>query len=244
MHLSRQHTWWSLRCSWSIAYRQCSNYIFILDLTPGFSGLGKDNYKTRRKAFKFWDSMRLILETWRFVWHHWGQVMPYVIQFSQWMVCCLFSIQPLPKPMLIYCQLHHLEQTLVKLESRYNLLSSGKWCWECCLQNFHHVVYTLDMLKNQITSCTITFLNLRRCVCIIWWYDWFDIKNGMDLKDIGFSIYSKSHEICTQFVNLLWFILLWLWCRFPVDFHDVFIHVLQVTSLASVSHGMILVDVK
>ena len=35
-HLSRQ---WSLRCSWSIACRGCSNYIFILDFTPGFNGL-------------------------------------------------------------------------------------------------------------------------------------------------------------------------------------------------------------
>ena len=38
---------WSLRCSWSIACRRCSNYIFILDLTPGFNGLGKGNCKTR-----------------------------------------------------------------------------------------------------------------------------------------------------------------------------------------------------
>ena len=30
MHLSRQWHWWSLRCSWSIACRCCSNYIFIL----------------------------------------------------------------------------------------------------------------------------------------------------------------------------------------------------------------------
>ena len=29
-------------------------YIFILNLTPGFNGLGKDNYKMRREAFKFW----------------------------------------------------------------------------------------------------------------------------------------------------------------------------------------------
>ena len=33
--------------------RRCSNYIFILDLTPGFIGLGKDNFKTRRGTFKF-----------------------------------------------------------------------------------------------------------------------------------------------------------------------------------------------
>ena len=34
---------WSLRCSWSIACQHCSNYTFILDLTPVFNGLGKDN---------------------------------------------------------------------------------------------------------------------------------------------------------------------------------------------------------
>ena len=31
------------------AYRRCSNYIFIIDLTPGFNGLGKDDCKTRRR---------------------------------------------------------------------------------------------------------------------------------------------------------------------------------------------------
>ena len=41
-HLSRQQNYWSLRCSWSIAYRHCSSYIFILESTaPGFNGLGK-----------------------------------------------------------------------------------------------------------------------------------------------------------------------------------------------------------
>ena len=31
--------------------RRCSNYIFIFDLTPGFTGLGKENCKTRRETF-------------------------------------------------------------------------------------------------------------------------------------------------------------------------------------------------
>ena len=53
----------SLRCSWSIACRRCSNYIFILDLTSGFKGLGKGDFKTRWESFKFWDLVRLILET-------------------------------------------------------------------------------------------------------------------------------------------------------------------------------------
>ena len=64
-HFNRQLNCWSLRCSWSIACQRCSNYIFILNLIPGFNGLGKDNYKMRQEAFKFGDLVRLILETLR-----------------------------------------------------------------------------------------------------------------------------------------------------------------------------------
>ena len=52
----------------AFACRRCSNYIFILDLTPGFNGLGKDNYKMRQETFKLWDLVRLILEIWQY--HH------------------------------------------------------------------------------------------------------------------------------------------------------------------------------
>ena len=48
---------------------RCSNYIFILDLTPGFIGLGKDNCKTRREAFKFRDLVRPILESLRYIYY-------------------------------------------------------------------------------------------------------------------------------------------------------------------------------
>ena len=54
-------------CSWSITCRRCSNYIFFLDLAPGFNGLGNDNCKTRRGAFKLWDLVHLILEIWRYM---------------------------------------------------------------------------------------------------------------------------------------------------------------------------------
>ena len=49
-------------CSWSIACQRCSNYIWVIDLTPGFIGLGKDNSKTRRETFKFWDLVCIILK--------------------------------------------------------------------------------------------------------------------------------------------------------------------------------------
>ena len=50
--LIRQYNCWSLRCNWSIACRRCSNYIIILDWSPGFNGLRKDNCKARRESFK------------------------------------------------------------------------------------------------------------------------------------------------------------------------------------------------
>ena len=51
MHLSLHWNCWSLRCRWSIACWHCSNYMSILDLTPGFNGLGKDNGKMRWETF-------------------------------------------------------------------------------------------------------------------------------------------------------------------------------------------------
>ena len=76
MHFSRQLNWWSLRCSWSIACRRCSNYIFILNSIPGFNGLGKDNNKMRQEAFKFWVLVRLILETLRyFYWSNYRNIL-------------------------------------------------------------------------------------------------------------------------------------------------------------------------
>ena len=41
-------------------------YIFILNLTPGFKGLGEDNCKTGWETFKSWDLVQLILEAWRY----------------------------------------------------------------------------------------------------------------------------------------------------------------------------------
>ena len=39
---------------------RCSNYIFILHLTPGFNRLGKDVWKTRQETIKFWDYVSYI----------------------------------------------------------------------------------------------------------------------------------------------------------------------------------------
>ena len=44
---------WSVRCIWSTICWRCSNYIFILDFTPGFNRLRKENWKTRREILKF-----------------------------------------------------------------------------------------------------------------------------------------------------------------------------------------------
>ena len=77
MHLIGQLNCWSLRCSWSIACQRCSNYIFTLDLTPGFNGLGKDNCKTRREIFRFWDLVQLIHDD-VIKWKHFPRYWPFV----------------------------------------------------------------------------------------------------------------------------------------------------------------------
>ena len=42
-------------------------YIFILDLTPGFIGLGKYNCTTRQETYQFGDLVRLILDILRYI---------------------------------------------------------------------------------------------------------------------------------------------------------------------------------
>ena len=66
-HLSRQQNCRPIRCSWSIVCRRCSNHILILDLTPDFYRLGKDNCKTRLETFSFGDLVRLIFEVWWYI---------------------------------------------------------------------------------------------------------------------------------------------------------------------------------
>ena len=61
-NLLRQYNCWSLRCCWSIACRRCSNYIFILGLTPGFNGLGKELQDKTRSILSFGDIVCLILQ--------------------------------------------------------------------------------------------------------------------------------------------------------------------------------------
>ena len=46
-------------------YRRCSNYIFILNFTPGFNGLSEDNCKRIQETFEFWNLVRLIQEVLR-----------------------------------------------------------------------------------------------------------------------------------------------------------------------------------
>ena len=58
---------WSPMWIWNSACRHCLGYIFILDLTPRLYGLGKNNCKTTRETFKFWNLVRLILEVWRYM---------------------------------------------------------------------------------------------------------------------------------------------------------------------------------
>ena len=64
---------WLFNCTFNILAngtqhsRCCSNYIFILDFSPGFNRLGRHKCKTRRESFKFCDLVGLIWEVLRYV---------------------------------------------------------------------------------------------------------------------------------------------------------------------------------
>ena len=54
-----------------------------------FNGLGKDNCKTSRKTFKFWDLMQLILEVWRCMAKYTPHIINYtVVNESDWRGLC------------------------------------------------------------------------------------------------------------------------------------------------------------
>ena len=44
--------------------QRVSNYIVILDSTPGFNGSGRENWKTGRETIKFSDFIHLVIEVW------------------------------------------------------------------------------------------------------------------------------------------------------------------------------------
>ena len=58
----------------------------------------------------------------------------------QVMACRFFGAKSSPKPMLSYCRLDALEQTLGKFESKYRTFHPGKFLWRCCLRNSIHLV--------------------------------------------------------------------------------------------------------
>ena len=47
----RDLTWSTSYWTIKLSFRRCSNYIFALDLTSGFNGLGKDKWKTRHGLY-------------------------------------------------------------------------------------------------------------------------------------------------------------------------------------------------
>ena len=50
-----------------MAWRRCSNCIFIMNVTSGFNGRTKGNCKTRQERFRIWDWVQLILELVRYL---------------------------------------------------------------------------------------------------------------------------------------------------------------------------------
>ena len=114
----------------SIACRRCSNYIFILDLTPGFNGMGKNSCKTRRETSRFWDLVRFILDIWR----------------------CCFSTIPYPQGCVspVFCAICH----------KVGITMNCILCWKMvCLHQHIIIEYNNDFGNNhQNLYCYIVTL--------------------------------------------------------------------------------------
>ena len=72
------------------------------------------------------------------------------------MTCRLFGVQPLCKPMLVYCQLNPWEQTSVKssVKSKHKTFHSRKCIWKYPLLNCNHFVQRV-VSKESIIITTI-----------------------------------------------------------------------------------------
>ena len=148
MHLSRQHNCWSLRCSWSIACRRCSNYIFILDLTPGFNGLGKDSGKTRWQTFKLRNLVWLILE----VWQYW---VCYYADYTLFMHTSLTTKSDGQRLTAVVCHMmDHVEVTwfieMIKIFSFRDMMCLLLQFWQYWVR--YYVDYTLFMHTSLTTK--------------------------------------------------------------------------------------------
>ena len=80
-----------------------------------------------RLWYRLINSLRLS-DTYMYMRH---QPRPSLVQI---MACHLFGAKPLSEPMLYYCQLDSLEQTSVKLYSKFKHFHSRKCIWKCCLE--------------------------------------------------------------------------------------------------------------
>ena len=176
MHRSRQWNCRSLRCSWSIACRRCSNYSFILNLPPGLKGLGNDDFKTRWESFKYCNLVGLILEILRY--------------FAVVIIAALFLILILQVVYkLIVAQWHHMVlEILVNTDSgsaSINVdLLNRQWsfvaftwqqpdrkCWKSA--KIHHIMTWIFCFSLIWKSCTDTYYTASIFIFqpFIWFHD-------------------------------------------------------------------------
>ena len=145
-HKNRQWNCWSLRCSWSIPCRRCSNYIFILDLTPGFNGLDKDNCKTGWETFKFWDSVHLVLEVWQYV------SMKHLVQCPTDIMKLDLSVLTLLILKTKYCQIPRSMPWLLMPWLLAPPVHQPPWYWQCRINRslqWERISHTCTISKSR-----------------------------------------------------------------------------------------------
>ena len=143
---------------------QTSNirHTFILDLTPGFNGLGKDICKTKRETLKFWDLVWLILEVW--------QYMPR-ISYALPMVSCLAvvgtsALHPYLSG-LFYYHWRYKIGSLPMNKSWQRWLNETNTVLEILIQNKKHVFRTYRILLMKL--CLAPTYNILQELLVLNW---------------------------------------------------------------------------
>ena len=120
---------------------------------------------------------------------HWGLVMHINIsKLHQITSCRLVIAEPLPKPMLPYCQLEPYEQTSMNLNKGTNIFFEGHhafrnviWKWQPVCFGQYHIwpgdaiwLHKTGSALAQVVTCCMTALsrNLNQCCFIISKVQW------------------------------------------------------------------------
>ena len=161
-----------------IADRQCSNYIFILNLTPGFNGLSEENCTRIQEKFKLWDLVRLILEVLRYMLSPVSMPLPAVSHIASnifYIIWLRYNNQGI---LTHWC--------LGNMTCYFNSLTPGKFEW-----NFRYLILQIILVIDGWGIC---------CELALRWMS-LDLTDG---KSRLVQVMAWCHQVTSHYPSQYW----------------------------------------